>query len=109
MMATNAATAGAGLPVGSTARLGGHEIRVRHEAAFLHDGTLAGSTLTMNRAFGAIVTRFGGSPVDAAVMCSTTPARELGLTGFGVLAEGAIADLVVLHRNFEVIRTFVES
>jgi N-acetylglucosamine-6-phosphate deacetylase len=107
MMAITDATAGAGLTVGSTARLGGREIRVRREAAFLDDGTLAGSTLTMNRAFATIVSRFGGSLVDAAVMCSTTPARELGLTGFGVVAEGAVADLVVLDRNFEVIRTYI--
>lgn len=107
MMAITDATAGAGLPVGSTARLGGQQITVRQEAAFLDDGTLAGSTLTMNRAFGAIVTKFGGSLVDAVVMCSTTPARELGLTGLGVLAEGAVADLVVLDRNFEVIRTYI--
>jgi N-acetylglucosamine-6-phosphate deacetylase len=107
MMAITDATAGAGLPVGSTARLGGREIRVRQEAAFLDEGTLAGSTLTMNRAFDAIVSKFGGSLVDAAVMCSTTPARELGLTGFGVLAEGAIADVVVLDRAFQVIRTYI--
>jgi N-acetylglucosamine-6-phosphate deacetylase len=107
MMAITDATAGAGLPVGSTARLGGREIRVRQEAAFLDEGTLAGSTLTMNRAFDAIVSKFGGSLVDAAVMCSTTPARELGLTGFGVLAEGAIADVVVLDRDFQVIRTYI--
>jgi N-acetylglucosamine-6-phosphate deacetylase len=107
MMAITDATAGAGLPVGSTARLGGREIHVRREAAFLDDGTLAGSTLTMNRAFETIVSRFGGSLVDAAAMCSTTPARELGLTGFGVLAEGSVADLVVLDRNFDVIRTYV--
>jgi N-acetylglucosamine-6-phosphate deacetylase len=107
MMAITDATAGAGLPVGSTARLGGREIHVRQEAAFLDEGTLAGSTLTMNRAFDAIVSKFGGSLVDAAVMCSTTPARELGLTGFGVLAEGAIADVVVLDRDFQVIRTYI--
>jgi N-acetylglucosamine-6-phosphate deacetylase len=107
MMAITDATAGAGLPPGSTARLGGREIRVRQEAAFLEDGTLAGSTLTMNRAFATIVSRFGGSLVDAAMMCSTTPARELGLTGFGVLAEGAVADVVVLDRGFEVVRTFI--
>jgi N-acetylglucosamine-6-phosphate deacetylase len=29
------------------------------------------------------------------------------LTGFGVLAEGAIADVVVLDRDFEVIRTYI--
>jgi N-acetylglucosamine-6-phosphate deacetylase len=40
-------------------------------------------------------------------MCSTTPARELGLAGFGVLAEGAVADVVVLDRQFHVVRTFI--
>ena len=34
--------------------------------------------------------------VDAATICATTPARALGLQGLGVLARGAIADLVVL-------------
>ena len=49
----------------------------------------------------------GGSIVEAATLCSTTPARELGLTGFGVLAVGATADLVVLDRSFNVTRTFI--
>lgn len=107
VMAITDATSGAGLPDGSTARLGGQRIQVRRHAAFLDDGTLAGSTLTMNRAFATIVTAFGGSLVEAATMCSTTPARELGLAGFGVLAEGAFADVAVLDREFAVVRTFV--
>lgn len=107
VMAITDATAGAGLPVGSEARLGGRAIHVRDQAAFLGDGTLAGSTLTMDRAFRNVVADFGGSLVDAATMCSTTPARELGLTGFGVLADGAVADLVVLDRGFRVTHTFV--
>ena len=28
-------------------------------------------------------------------MCATTPARELGLNGFGVIAPGAVADLAL--------------
>jgi N-acetylglucosamine-6-phosphate deacetylase len=107
IMAITDATAGAGLPAGSSARLGGRAIQVRRDAAFLEDGTLAGSTLTMDRVFKAIMDRFGGTPVDAAMMCSTTPARELGLSGFGVLAEGAVADVVVLDRDCQVIRTFI--
>jgi N-acetylglucosamine-6-phosphate deacetylase len=61
----------------------------------------------MDRAFRAIVTNFGGSLVEAVTMCSTTPARQLGLTGFGAIAEGAVADLVVLDRSFCVLRTFI--
>jgi N-acetylglucosamine-6-phosphate deacetylase len=107
VMAITDGTAGSGLTPGSTARLGGQPIHVRETAAFLDDGTLAGSTLTMDRAFRNLVTTFGGSPVEAAILCSTTPARQLGLTGFGVIAQGAAADLVVLDRDYRVERTFI--
>jgi N-acetylglucosamine-6-phosphate deacetylase len=109
VMAITDATGGAGLAPGSRARLGGRTIRVSENAALLEDGTLAGSTLTMDRAFRNIVTLFGASITDAAVMCSTTPARALGLTVFGVIADGNIADLVVLDRGFRVVRTFLDG
>ena len=107
VMAITDATAGAGQPVGSTGLLGGQTIHVRDEAAFLDDGTLAGSTLTMDRAFRNVVTTFRQSVVAAALMCSTTPARQLGLGDLGRIAEGVQADLVVLDRDFRVVRTFV--
>jgi N-acetylglucosamine-6-phosphate deacetylase len=107
VMAITDATAGAGRPPGSAAMLGGQIIHVRDGAAFLDDGTLAGSTLTMDRAFRNLVTLFRQSVVDAAVMCSTTPARQLGLGGLGRIAEGQQADLVVIDRDFNVVRTFV--
>jgi N-acetylglucosamine-6-phosphate deacetylase len=107
IMAITDGTAGAGLRVGRTARIGGRAITVRDEAAFLDDGTLAGSTLTMDRVFRTIVVEFEFSIVDAARLCATTPCRELNLTGFGVVAEGATADLVVLDRGFRVARTFI--
>jgi N-acetylglucosamine-6-phosphate deacetylase len=107
MVAITDGTAGAGQPVGSRVSLGGRPITVRDAAAFLDDGTLAGSTLTMDRAFRVLVGPVGLSLVDAAILCSTTPARELGLVGFGVLAVGAAADLVVLDREFQVVRTYV--
>jgi len=109
IMAITDGTAGAGLGVGAEARLGGRRIRVTESAAVLDDGTLAGSTLTMDRAFRTIVDVFGLSVVDAAVICSTTPARELGLTGFGVIARDCVADLVVLDRGFHVIHTFIDG
>jgi len=107
VMAITDATAGAGLPSGSVARLGGRTIQVRAQAAFLEGGTLAGSTLTMDRAFRNVVNDVGGSLVDAAMLCSTSPARALGLSGFGVLAEGCAADLTILDRAFRVVRTLI--
>ena len=107
VMAISDGTGGSGLPVGSHARLGGRRIRVSDHAALLDDGTLAGSTLTMDRAFRTLVTAFGCSIADAAALCATTPARELGLTGFGVLSPGAFADVVVLDRSFRVRHTLI--
>jgi N-acetylglucosamine-6-phosphate deacetylase len=109
VMAITDGTGGAGLPQGSKARLGGRTIHVSGQAALLEDGTLAGSTLTMDRAFRNIVTMFQFSIAEAAMLCSTTPARALGLTGFGVIAEGGAADVVVLDRAFRVARTFIDG
>ena len=66
------------------------------------DGSLA-----MDRAFANIVTLFGGSLVDAALMCATNPARAMGLVGHGAIVAGGAADLVVLDRRFQVLRTFI--
>ena len=106
VMAITDATAGAGLPPGSLAALGGRNITVR-EAAYLDDGTLAGSVLTMDRAFALLVSVMGQSLVDAATICSTTPARALGLQGFGVIAPGAMADLTVLGADMTVTQTWI--
>ena len=107
ILAITDGTGGSGLATGATARLGGRRIRVGAEAAHLDDGTLAGSTLTMDRAFRSIATVLGCSVVDAAAMCSTTPARALGLPGVGVIAEGAMADVVLLDREFRVVATYI--
>jgi len=107
IMAITDATAGAGQPAGSTALLGGQSIHVRDGAAFLDDGTLAGSTLTMDRGFRNLVTTLRQSVVDAAAMCASTPASRLGLSNVGQISQGMQADLVVLDREFHVVRTFV--
>ena len=106
VMAITDATAGAGLPAGARARLGGREILVA-DVATLADGTLAGSVLTMDRAFACLVGPCGVDLADAARLCSTTPARELGLVGLGVIAPGAFADLTVLDGQFRPIATWV--
>jgi N-acetylglucosamine-6-phosphate deacetylase len=100
-------TAVSGLPAGTRAMLGGQAITAGESAALLDDGTLAGSALTMDRAFQKLVGTMKLSLVDAATLCSTTPARELGLAGHGNLARDAIADLVVLDQSLSVVQTYV--
>lgn len=106
IMAITDGTGGSGLPPGSRARLGGRSITVR-DAAYLDDGTLAGSVLTMDRAFANLVTAMGFSIVEAALMCATTPARELNLQGLGILVAGAQADFVLLDRDLRVVETYI--
>jgi N-acetylglucosamine-6-phosphate deacetylase len=109
VMAITDGTAGSGLEAGACARLGGRTITVSpaRDSARLADGTLAGSVATMNQVFANLVTRFGQSLVEAATLCSTTPARELGLTGQGVIAPGGAADLTVLASDLRVVKTWV--
>jgi N-acetylglucosamine-6-phosphate deacetylase len=106
IMAITDGTAGAGLPPGSRTYIGGRPIRIA-DAAYLDDGTIAGSVLTMDRAFAKLTAEVGLSLSEAATVCSTTAARALGLQGFGVIAPGAMADLVVLDRDLRVVQTWI--
>lgn len=106
VMAITDGTAGSGLPQGSRASLGGRPITVR-DVARLDDGTIAGSVSTMDKVFGWLVSACGLDLRGAAELCATTPARELGLVGHGVIARGAVADLTVLDRNFAVLQTWI--
>jgi N-acetylglucosamine-6-phosphate deacetylase len=107
MMAITDGTAAAGLPDGTFASLGGRRICVRDGAAYLDEGTLAGSVTTMDLVFWFLVKQAGLSLNDASRLCSTTPAGELGLHECGVIARGNLADLVVLDRTFAVKQTYV--
>jgi N-acetylglucosamine-6-phosphate deacetylase len=109
VMAITDGCAGAGLAPGARTTLGGQAITVDERAAFLDDHTLAGSTATMDRVFRVLTGVVGLSLVDAATLTSTTPARELGLRGHGVVAHGAVADLVVLDRDLRVVETLVSG
>jgi N-acetylglucosamine-6-phosphate deacetylase len=107
MMAITDGTAGSGLPLGSRVTIGHRPITVTETAAYLEDGTLAGSILTMDGAFRLLVRVVGCNVVEAAMMCATTAARELKLENRGVIAQGAVADLAVLTSNLEVARTYI--
>jgi len=107
VMAITDGTAVSGLSEGAVASLGGRRICVREGAAYLDDGTLAGSAATMDRVFRFLIQRVGLSLGDAAKLCSATPAAALGLHGRGVIEKGALADLVVLDRQLAVKQTYI--
>jgi len=107
IMAITDGTAASGLEEGEVASLGGRRICARAGAAYLDDGTLAGSVATMDRVFGFLVHHVKLSPSDASRLCSTTPAAAMSLHDRGAIVKGAVADLVVLDRALRVKQTYV--
>ncbi|MFC7841939.1 N-acetylglucosamine-6-phosphate deacetylase [Streptomyces sp. NPDC057382] len=83
--------------------LGPLEVEVSDGVARLvADGTIAGSTLTLDRAFKRAVTVDGLSVEDAVTALSATPARLLGMDDtIGSLEPGKSADLLLLDSAFD--------
>jgi N-acetylglucosamine-6-phosphate deacetylase len=83
--------------------LGPLEVEVADGVARLvEDGTIAGSTLTLDRAFKRAVTVDGLSVEDAVTALSATPARLLGMADtIGSLEPGKYADLLLLDSAYE--------
>jgi len=98
---------GAGMPDGEY-ELGGQPIVVKEGAVRLADGTLAGSTLTMDRGVRNIAA-FAGRPLAECIQMATlTPARAIGVASRkGSLEPGKDADIVLLTPDLEVAATMV--
>ncbi len=97
-----------GMPDGRY-QLGPIEVDVK-DGKCTSNGSLAGSVLTMDRAV-RNVTKFSDWTLRDAVQAATlNPARAVGLGAHhGVLAPGAHADVTVLSRSGEVLKTVVRG
>lgn len=93
----------AGMPDGKY-QLGGQEVFVKENAARLADGTLAGSTLTMIRAFQNLIS-FGATREDAATMTTKTPALSIGNEDMGEIELGAPAIFARFTNDYEFVGT----
>ncbi|MCK5737785.1 amidohydrolase family protein, partial [bacterium] len=73
-------------------------------------GCLAGSVLTMNRAFANLVDICGIKPMLAAKYTATNAARVLGIDlETGSIAEGKRADLAILDADYQCLATLVNG
>jgi N-acetylglucosamine-6-phosphate deacetylase len=101
------ALAAAGMPDGRY-RLGEMEIDVK-EGKCLHQGTLAGSVLTLDRAVGNIM-EFAQWTLERSLPTATlNPARVVGIESKGTVQPGADADLVALSAKGEVRSTIAKG
>ena len=101
-------TAATGMPDGEY-RLGSHQVFKCLGGVRLADGTLAGSTLTLDQALRNLVNTLGLSILDASKRVSTHAADYLGVVDRGRLAVGAWADVVVLDRDLNLQAIYIEG
>jgi len=89
-------------------RLGGLQVFVKDGTARLEDETLAGSTLTMDKAVKNFMTVSGCPLPEAVRTASLNPARVFGLEARkGSIEEGKDADLVIFDEKFNVRYTII--
>ncbi len=86
--------------------LGGQPVYVKDGKATLEDGTIAGSTINVHIGLQRAVS-FGIPLEQVLTACTSTPARSLGLGHeLGSIADGYIADCVVLDRELNIVDVF---
>jgi N-acetylglucosamine-6-phosphate deacetylase len=101
-------TAASGMPDGDYS-LGRHKVTKCMGGVRLPDGTLAGSTLTMDEALRNLVEAVGLGLADASRRVSSFAAGYLGLSDRGLLQQGAWADMVMLDRDLTLTGVFLEG
>ena len=101
-------TAATGMPDGDY-QLGRHTVTKCLGGVRLADGTLAGSTLTMDQALRNLVEVLGVGLPEASRRVSTHAADYLALPDRGRLAPGAWADVVVLDRDLRLTAVYAQG
>lgn len=87
---------------------GGHKVFVKNGAVRLEDGTLAGSTLTVDRAVRNLLGIKALQPGDVNQVTSLNQSRLLNLP-HGRIAVGAPANLIAVDESWEVTHTIVRG
>ncbi|HQZ85525.1 MAG TPA: N-acetylglucosamine-6-phosphate deacetylase [Actinomycetota bacterium] len=85
-------------------RLGGLDVMVTDRVArVVATGAIAGSTLTMDEAVRRARRVLGMGWQDVSLAAAGSAARAMGLVGVGTIEVGAVADLVLLTENAELV------
>ncbi|HAA85161.1 MAG TPA: N-acetylglucosamine-6-phosphate deacetylase [Kosmotogaceae bacterium] len=98
----------AGLDDGSY-DLGGLDVEVRRGRATLRDGTLAGSTLLFSAAVRNFREFTDCTLIELSRVSSYNALSEVGIPDRGRVMEGFVADLVVMNKELEVLKTIMSG
>ncbi len=101
------ATAASGMPDGEY-KLGLQSVHKCSNGVRLKDGTLAGSSLTMNQALLNAI-ELGLSFKQASQKLSSIAANLIKQSDRGVIAKGRIADLVLVDSSAKLLKVFVQG
>lgn len=86
------------------------KVFMKEQKAYLADGTLAGSTLTLNKAVKNMIQTANAKETDAFRMASLNGAKVLNIENKkGILAAGKEADIIVLNDDYEVEMTILKG
>ncbi len=86
------------------------KVFMKEQKAYLADGTLAGSTLTLNKAIKNMIQTANAKETDAFRMASLNGAKVLNVENKkGILAAGKDGDIVVLNDDYEVELTIMKG
>lgn len=91
-------------------KLGGQDVTVKEGKAILKDGTIAGSTLTLDRAVFNLVHHVGIKLSDAVRMASLSAAKAIGMDDRkGSIEIGKDADMIVFDEKLNILNTIVNG
>ncbi len=97
-----------GMHEGEATQFSDQKVTLSGNKAVMDDGTIAGSTLTLNRAIKNIIETTGTKITDAVRMATVNPAKVIK-TDRGILSSGKPADFVVLDKEFNVEMTILNG
>jgi N-acetylglucosamine-6-phosphate deacetylase len=91
-------------------KLGELDVRVKDGVCLIGENTLAGSTLTLDRAVRNFAAFTGATTTDLAKIAARNPARMSGFeAGAGSLRAGHAADITVLSPANEIVTTYLRG
>jgi N-acetylglucosamine-6-phosphate deacetylase len=97
-----------GMHEGEKTQFSDQKVTLSGNKAVMDDGTIAGSTLTLNKAVKNVI-ETSGTKITDAVRMATVNAAKVIKSDRGILSSGKPADFVVMDKDFNVEMTVIDG